>query len=822
MAIADRKNAEFMGRLREAESAKASEDFAKRLVDIDKFYNSQVQEANNNSERIEVINYERMNAIEQATIDHNNELVRIERAALAQISSDKEAQRLATETDYSDRIIQVNDYYDTLIRENVGNAAKILSIEKERNKKLIVAEDEKNQALYELNADARAAELVSYDANQSAKKAILENRLRLDIISEQEYGTAIAKMEKDRAEKVLKIKKQEMQDAEIYRRTDIKKYKDAIKAKEDAEFAFSQSKHDLRVAEQHQAVQDYADEVALMKKERDNDIKHLELLEMKGTLSHKKATERKKKIDIDYYVDLLKREEQNVRSMADLYGKDTQEYEDAVGKKIDAEKKLEEARKKNEGGHTKTSDATKFTGSYITASENIRRAVQQVTDSTEASTLGFEAMGSSMRDTSSRAEELSSALAKASSKYKQFEDAAKSNLAYWGNRGTVGAIADQWDKVVRHGLEQLGVQRNLDRASQVYVSTLADIRRGEQTINGILSSRASYSASQLSDAKGMVRALQDQIYAQKKLKEEEQGSLSISRIQTKLEQARAEGVDIESYGFDKKSADRLQELESENKEIDAKIAKEEYAAYKQQKALEDQGATQAAIDAAKVASEKKISELRDQRKGNDLEAAALDASLNLEMINLKLINDLKIKNFEAMLKREQDLHDKRMKDIEEENKARLAGQEAALSGQGLPKYARGGRLPGNGTQDTVRVLARPGEWFIRNESANFWNRKFGSGFMQAINNPLSVAGRNIMGQLNALSNPILPKAQVSSISPSSVIQAFSSGGEVAPESQGPITRITLQSQSGSAVNATIEGGVNDFLSILEESGLRTV
>lgn len=77
--------------------------------------------------------------------------------------------------------------------------------------------------------------------------------------------------------------------------------------------------------------------------------------------------------------------------------------------------------------------------------------------------------------------------------------------------------------------------------------------------------------------------------------------------------------------------------------------------------------------------------------------------------------------------------------------------------------SRGGKLPGDSLIDSIPVLARPGEWFIRNESAKFW----GDGFMAAINAPLSAAGQRLQAAMG--------------------MQKFSTGGQVQPSDMGSIT-----------------------------------
>lgn len=74
-----------------------------------------------------------------------------------------------------------------------------------------------------------------------------------------------------------------------------------------------------------------------------------------------------------------------------------------------------------------------------------------------------------------------------------------------------------------------------------------------------------------------------------------------------------------------------------------------------------------------------------------------------------------------------------------------------------------GALPGVDTgRDYVPVLARGGEWFIRNEAANWWTRALGRGFMPAINSPWSGLGQKIVAAVKAgvggrfAGGPVLP------------------------------------------------------------------
>lgn len=98
---------------------------------------------------------------------------------------------------------------------------------------------------------------------------------------------------------------------------------------------------------------------------------------------------------------------------------------------------------------------------------------------------------------------------------------------------------------------------------------------------------------------------------------------------------------------------------------------------------------------------------------------------------------------------------------------------------GGPVYHRagGGQLPGEGSFDTVPVMARPGEWWINNEAVASWTRSFGRGFMSAINTPWSAAGKAIKAALGGTSLKANVGGLVASF-PSTTIQNFSTGGMV--------------------------------------------
>ncbi|MDW7643453.1 MAG: phage tail tape measure protein [Desulfuromonadales bacterium] len=117
--------------------------------------------------------------------------------------------------------------------------------------------------------------------------------------------------------------------------------------------------------------------------------------------------------------------------------------------------------------------------------------------------------------------------------------------------------------------------------------------------------------------------------------------------------------------------------------------------------------------------------------------------------------------------------------------ARAAGGPAG----GYVRMSRGGRLPGpDSKEDKIPVLARPGEWFIRNEAVSVWSRALGSGFMHAINAPWSGAGQKLLAGLQGVKMPAMsaPRVSVPNVAP----LRFATGGAV-PSGAGTVSMGTI-------------------------------
>ncbi|WP_290793420.1 hypothetical protein, partial [Halomonas sp.] len=108
----------------------------------------------------------------------------------------------------------------------------------------------------------------------------------------------------------------------------------------------------------------------------------------------------------------------------------------------------------------------------------------------------------------------------------------------------------------------------------------------------------------------------------------------------------------------------------------------------------------------------------------------------------------------------------------------IVGMTTMSEGGRLHRMSDGGRFPGNSKRDSIPVLARPGEGFVRNESLHVWDRLFGRGFFEGINNPWGMAGQNIIDSLKGNLSVSLPTVYRST----APRQHYATGGRVSEKS----------------------------------------
>lgn len=369
-------------------------------------------------------------------------------------------------------------------------------------------------------------------------------------------------------------------------------------------------------------------------------------------------------------------------------------------------------------------------------------------------------------------------------------------------------LAEKWKQIVAATKEKLGYLRSMKQLQNTEVNDTTDLVALQSRLNSLRTNYKYLGEEDLANLIEGKKALQEQINAQRKLNAEKD-TAGIDNIAAKLAEAEAAGVDIQNFGFDKQSADRLKQIEKENKQIEATVAAQEYADALHIQSLEAAGAKEEEIAAFKVDAENKIAEIRDPQELIGLEKAAITSRLDLERLNLEVINNIKIEQYKAELARQEELHQEKLKQIDEENARLLEGikaQEVAVlkddagldtsTSSSTVRKAAGGRIPGNSSIDSVRVLARPGEWFIRNESADHWSKKFGAGFMDGINKPFSATGQAIASAIQGASVPAMPE----------VVQApkaaFATGGQVSKLGDDGLLTTVLSKLSDALKNNT--------------------
>ena len=216
-----------------------------------------------------------------------------------------------------------------------------------------------------------------------------------------------------------------------------------------------------------------------------------------------------------------------------------------------------------------------------------------------------------------------------------------------------------------------------------------------------------------------------------------------------------------------------------------------------------------------------VSSLQDELDNLTMSKAGLETKryeqqvddLNAKLKQAVALNDAESqRQLQQAIENANKLHDIKMKNIAAEAAA-AAAADSAKSSTKKQGYARGGRFPGYGLFDTLQVWARPGEWFVQNEAADFW----GDGFMSAINEPWTVAGQAIQKRLAGFSAPVAPEISRPQV-------AFATGGKVtsSDSTEKQVMRVELVGPSGNSVKGDFsQSDARSFLDILQEAGLRT-
>lgn len=178
-----------------------------------------------------------------------------------------------------------------------------------------------------------------------------------------------------------------------------------------------------------------------------------------------------------------------------------------------------------------------------------------------------------------------------------------------------------------------------------------------------------------------------------------------------------------------------------------------------------------------------------QKMKDDAEKAMTDIQDMVDHINanIKLEVPVLLKNLEKARNEINSLIRDETKHIKIKVSKSTSEERAAGGRVGM---AKGGRFPGDSKKDSIPVLARPGEGFVRNEALKVWDSRFGRGFFEAINAPWSAAGKSLIQALSGrIQMPKMPNLAPSRPAPT---RAFATGGRVS----GPGEVFTLNLRAG--------------------------
>ena len=232
----------------------------------------------------------------------------------------------------------------------------------------------------------------------------------------------------------------------------------------------------------------------------------------------------------------------------------------------------------------------------------------------------------------------------------------------------------------------------------------------------------------LKSAENYYNALKDPTTAISGLKKVTQALIEVRQAQYSVEKA----------AIDKKIAEAKREAE-EKKKIAIEAGNDELEEWKRREELK---VKQAELNA--------ISRIEIERNRHEIEMANIDAEIKELERKLQVLKAIQLYVANSL------------QDTNQVPETKSGGGPVGYSG-GPPvvKMASGGRLPGQDSKkDKVPVVARPGEWFIKNESVSAWAKGVGDWFMRGVNWPDSEAGKRIKDLMEAGANSLSGKANI--------------------------------------------------------------
>ncbi len=703
--------------------------------------------------------------------------------------------------------------------------------------------EKKHQAgLFEIQQNGAKNRLNIEKLALAEKAAAIDMAVFQGVQTQEEANIELAQNEADFTKKVLAERVAALEKSSEFYSQDSEEYQAVLQEKVDAERAYTAAVSRLRDEQNAAITQKMGSDIQALEKTLAEKTALIQQNLAAETITDAEAKEQKLAAEKAFWEQVVAIRHAALRETEALYGRDHAAYQSALQASVQAEQSLASTTTELKTSLKEGAEEAEDTAESI---DTVTEATDKAASSTKAFAQGFYGIWNGISD---HAYQISKKVGDAlNGALTPDTDAATARLDEYKNK--LQAARDEVQRLSKAQIMAMPFSRVLLEQSQrshelqiQYYSGMVEVEqlianagseaiRTQGQVNALLRTANSLKASnnllsqeELEPLYAAIDAAKQRVYEEEKLQAVRNSDASTEALEKKIAEAQKAGLDISNYGFDKQGQANKEALEDEMRLLDERLAKERLAHLEKMQNLS--GEEREAQEAAYRLVEEEI------RNQQDLLRAKLDVQM-IELDNRKAIleieNDLKIKAWEEEMAREKERHELVMKHIEAENGARdkygvgTPPQQFSTGGPVL-KFARGGKLPGESTQDSLWVKARPGEWFIRNEAARHWTQQFGGGFMAAINNPWSAAGEAIRNSVRGLKSRVsatLP-APKQAFATGGMVQAFSNGGAVQPPGSGKTTRIEFVAPSGKKATGVFENDVNQILEVILEAGGRTV
>jgi tape measure domain-containing protein len=643
--------------------------------------------------------------------------------------------------EYETRKKTVNAYYASLLAGVTKGSADEAALIIKRNSELERLEGERRTIGARVALEVKDAALKAQAAENAAVIAEIQKGIATKIISEEAGNAKILAIRRGMLDEELKLAEQRVSVLAVSGMKGTDEYQKALEAQAKAQEAVNAAIVANTKATTEARAREWGIAADRFKAAMTTELADIQARETAGILTTKEAATARLKVELNYLEQIASLRAQqaaafNPATQTAEYVAARQVQLDADKQVIDKQKALRDAAAADEVTTRKQVIASEmaFTGDFNAwfraqwqaAIDDGTKLLQGLSDAVYNAFARMNDLPQKLGEGISTALSLSKQLAQEAATIWETEHA--SNLR-WG-----GSLAGVFDKLTALKAEAKALAAEFygeKAAADILTAALKGTTlasEGQLTaIEGTIAGFTRLDDKQLTAVKGEVdrlrKALEDL---------ETQSRETLRALQDELDQMTGNVTAVELRAFEDKRVEILNQLEA------AKKVNEQDAVNNLTQAL-------SILDTIYQAKVKNAAE--EQRLDAGIVTARLDAA--------RTEADFRAATIQSNAKKEADLNLANHQAVMAQYDAQTMARQtlAQLGEKARTGMAWGGKLPGGDSKfDSIPVLARPGEWFIRNESAGFW----GDNVMKAINEPFSQAGRVLA---NIFSGPLAKFAQ---------------------------------------------------------------